>query len=82
MKTAIIITLLLISSAAFAGSGEKNKEWNTQSSRPGHKVTIDLDQLSHQTIDISLLQPVIVVAKWLSRPVPVHVIRKEKSFFI
>lgn len=82
MKTAIIITLLLISSAAFAGSGEKNKEWNTQSSRPGHKVTIDLDQLSHQTKDISLLQPVIVVAQMVKQARSGARDQERKSFFI
>jgi hypothetical protein len=79
MKSIVILVMSLFSTAVLAGTKEETK---APQARPGHQVTIDLDKLAQVTKDISLLQPVIKLVKWVSRPEPAQQIRKQKSYFI
>lgn len=81
MKLSVIIILLLLSSVAFAGT-RKPESARSKVSNANRQVTIDLDKLSEVTRNVSLLQPVLTVVKWMTRPEPMQPVRKEKSFFI
>jgi hypothetical protein len=79
MKSIVVIVMILFSTAALAGTKE---ETQAPQAVPGRKVTIDLDKLAQVTRDISMLQPVIKLVRWVSRPEPAHQIRRQKSYFI
>lgn len=82
MKSIFVIVMILISTAALAGTKEEAQVTEASEARPAHKLTIDLDKLALATKDISLLQPVIRIVKWVSRPEQVQLVRKQKSYFI
>jgi len=80
MKVLILISLLLLSSAAFAGQKNNVTQNSTGVTKPKHQLTIDLDKLSRQTRNISLLQPVLAIVKIASHPASTSSLLKKENY--
>jgi len=82
MKIILLLAILLISASTFAGAKKNQDEsvTNTQS-KPTHLWIINLDKVSKQTKNISMLQPVLAVMKAVSRPQQLE-IKKQKSVYL
>ena len=82
MKIILLLAILFISTTAFAGEKKnKNQSVTNTLSKPTHLWIINLDKVSKQTKNISMLQPVLAVMKAVSRPQQLE-IKKQKSVYL